>query len=236
MFVKSKLRVAVLEDESLMRTLIRRVLEKDYTVVLAENGSDLCDLVQKNAIHVVVLDIGLPGEDGISIAKRIRATSSIPVIFLSGNTSEETIVAGLNVGADDYVTKPFQPAILLARVRNALRRGGGAGDDDAARGGEVRVGNCVLDSVRRELRSDDARTCDLTETESLLLATLAHAAPKTVSREDLSRSLYGQDWNPLNRSLDVHMSHVRRKLARASSDSVRIYCIRGVGYYLQADK
>lgn len=235
MIVKAKLRLAVLEDDPPVRALIRRVLEKEYTVVLVQDGNDLCDLVQKGAVHLIVLDIGLPGEDGITIAKRIRSMSAVPVLFVSGNTAEETIITGLNVGGDDYVTKPFSPAILLARVRNALRRAAKPATVTDMSAGELPLGSCVLDSAHRQLRGAQGQLSALTETESVLLATLAKTAPDTVSREDLSRALYGQDWNPLNRSLDVHLSHVRRKLALVAGDAVKINCIRGVGYCLKLE-
>ncbi|MEI8030189.1 MAG: response regulator transcription factor [Comamonadaceae bacterium] len=116
-------RVAVLDDDDVLRELLRFLLAQEYEVVMPSNGTQLGIMVEQGAVDLIVLDIGLPEEDGILIAQSIRATSSVPIIFLSGYSSDDMIIRGLDIGADDYITKPFQPDILMARVRIALRRG-----------------------------------------------------------------------------------------------------------------
>ena len=118
----SRPRVAVLEDDSAMRTLLLRVLDAEFAVIFFESGKLLQKAIRLGGVDVVLLDIVLPGEDGISIAMGIRARSRIPLVLLSGLSSAETVATGLNIGADDYVTKPFQAEVLRARLRNALRR------------------------------------------------------------------------------------------------------------------
>lgn len=217
-----------------MRELVRRILESEYTVVTANDGSHLLEMVREGTIRLIILDIGLPGEDGIAIAKSIRGISHIPVVFLSGLTSAEFVVTGLNVGGDDYVTKPFEPSVLLARIRNAMRH---TSEVPAAAAPpvieELRLGPCLLDMRRRTLAHNDGRSATLTEMESRILYTLGCSIGLTVSREALSRELYGRDWLPTNRSLDVHLSHIRSKLIEVSGDTLQVTGVRGVGYRMQ---
>ena len=233
--VAERVRIAILDDNAGMRTFLRRILEKSYTVIFASNGSDLRDLISKGAVQLVILDIGLPDEDGITIAKDIRSISRVPVVFLSGNASADMIVTGLNVGADDYVTKPFQPSVLLARVASTLRRAGSWAQSVEPVEGSIQIGESSLDSRRRTLRHPAGPAMTLTEMECRLLAALAQQANQTISRADLTRRLYGQDWNPSSRSLDVHLTHLRQKLKQVSGETHTIASIRGVGFRLDID-
>jgi DNA-binding response OmpR family regulator len=176
-----------------------------------------------------LLDIGLAQEDGILIAQKIRATSSIPIVFLSGYSSEEMIIRGLNVGADDYVTKPFQSGILLARVRSALRRGE-LHPLQAVH--NLQLGDVTFEVSEQRLSNARGLSIKLTEMEALILALLANADAQTLSREEMFRRVYGRDWDTLNRGIEVHISHLRRKLAEVSAVQSTIVGLRGVGYHL----
>ena len=222
-------RVAVLDDDADLRKLLRFILRKDFEVVLATNGTELRRLVDEGTLDVIVLDIGLPDEDGISIAQKIRLTSAVPIIFLSGYSSEEMIVKGLNIGGDDYVTKPFQPEVLLVRVRNALRR---AQQHPAQPLLNIQFGEVMFEVREQRLTHADGRGAKLTEMESLVLSALAQAENQTLSREEMFRRIYGRDWNSLNRGLEVHLSHLRGKLAEVSGIENPIVGLRGVGYRL----
>ena len=222
-------RVAVLDDDADLCKLLRFLLEKEYEVIMAGGGAQLRRMVDEGAVDVIVLDIGLPDEDGISIAQKIRTTSSIPLVFLSSYSSEEMIVKGLNIGGDDYVTKPFQPEVLLARVRNALRR---AEQQPAQPLLNMQLGEVTFEVRDQRLTHADGRNVKLTEMEALILSTLAHAEGQTLSREDLFRRIYGRDWDLLNRGLEVHLSHLRRKLTEVSGIENTIVGLRGVGYRL----
>jgi len=226
-------RVAVLDDDADLCKLLRFLLEKEYAVVMASGGADLRRLVDAGAADIVVLDIGLPDEDGISIAQRIRTTSSIPLVFLSGYSSEEMIVKGLNIGGDDYVTKPFQPEVLLARVRNALRR---AEQQPAQPLLNIQLGEVTFEVREQRLTHADGRSVKLTEMESLVLSTLVHAENQTLSREEMFRRIYGRDWDLLNRGLEVHLSHLRGKLTEVSGIANPIVGLRGVGYRLNLEQ
>ena len=222
-------KVAVLDDDADLCNLLRLLLEKEYEVVMASGGAELRRMVDESAVDVIVLDIGLPDEDGISIAQKIRATSSIPLVFLSGYSSEEMIVKGLNIGGDDYVTKPFQPEVLLARVRNALRR---AQQQPAQPLLNIQFGEVIFEVREQRLTHADGRGAKLTEMESLVLSSLAQAESQTLSREEMFRRIYGRDWDSLNRGLEVHLSHLRGKLAEVSGIENPIVGLRGVGYRL----
>ena len=230
-----RVRIAILEDNASMCTLLRRILEQSYSVLFASSGSDLCNLVSKSAVRLVILDIGLPGESGITIAKDIRSVSRVPIVFISGNASASMIVNGLNVGGDDYVTKPFQSAVLLARVASALRRAGSWAQTFDPVEEPIQIGESSLDSRRRMLRHPGGPATPLTETECRLLAVLARQANQTISRADLTRSIYGPDWNPSSRSLDVHLTHLRQKLRQVRCENHTIASIRGVGFRLDLD-
>jgi len=227
-------RVAVLDDDADLCKLLRFLLEKEFEVVMASGGEHLRRLVDESAVDVIVLDIGLPDEDGISIAQRIRTTSSIPLVFLSGYSSEEMIIKGLNIGGDDYVTKPFQPEVLLARVRNALRRGGEPSRVQPQL--SIQLGGILFEVRDQRLTNADGRSVRLTEMEAMILCTLAQADDQTLTREELFRRIYGRDWDLLNRGLEVHMSHLRGKLTEVSGIENPIVGLRGVGYRLSLEK
>ena len=225
-------RVGILEDEPGVRRLLKKILSLEFTVLFVETGDDLSAAVRNGSIDVVLLDILLPGEDGIAIAKSIRARSQIPIVLLSGLSAAETILNGLNVGADDYVIKPFQSQILVARLRNALRR---AGTRPRAKvdPSQMLIGDCQVDIWARTASHKDGKTIKLTEKELQLLTALARNPSEPVERNTLSRLLSGTDWSPTNRCLDVHISHLRQKLSQVSENQDLIICYRGVGYGLK---
>ncbi len=182
-----------------------------------------------DAVDVIVLDIGLPGEDGISIARRMRSESGVPLIFLSGYSSEDMIVKGLALGADNYITKPFQSKVLVARIENALQR---KTQHLKASRRALQVGAITFDVPRRVLIHADGRRAILTEKEARILAALANAENQTLSRDALWQSLFGRKWDCETRVLEVHISHLRGKLARIGCDRKTITSLRGLGYRL----
>lgn len=226
-------RVAVLDDDVNLTKLLRLLLQRDYRVMVPVDGNQLCQWVQDGVLDGIVLDIGLPDESGISIAQRIRVTSSIPIVFLSGDDSDETIVRGLNIGADDYVTKPFKAQVLLARVRSALRRG--MEHDAPAPLSTMQLGQVLFEVLDQRLVRADGHAVRLTEMETLILSTLALAGRQTLSREEMFRRVYGREWDALNRGLEVHLSHLRKKLTEVSGVDNPIVGLRGVGYRLNLD-
>lgn len=223
-------RVAVLEDDADLSKLLRHLLHKDYQVVMPSNGAQLCQLVDDGLVDMILLDIGLPDEDGITIAKRIRTTSSIPIVFLSGYSSNEMVVKGLNIGGDDYVTKPFQSEVLLARVRSALRRG--KERPQVAPLCNIELGDVLFEVRDRRLVRAGGKMVRLTEMEALILSTLTQATHQTLSRQEMFRRIHGKEWDCISRGLEVHLSHLRHKLTEVSGIENPILGLRGIGYRL----
>jgi DNA-binding response OmpR family regulator len=230
-----KARVAVLEDDPAMRNLLKRLLEPEFKLWFAASGTQLGDAVQQGTIDLILLDILLPGEDGISIAKTLRARSEIPIILLSGLTSSETITTGLNVGADDYVTKPFQATVLRARMRNVLRRARHNVPVRMNQAQSITVRDVKIDLWTRIAANAAGQSTSLTEKELQILMALARKPGSVVDRDTLSLLVSGQEWSPINRSLDVHISHLRKKLGSLSGDTKLITSSRGVGYALRVN-
>ncbi len=225
----NKSRVAILEDDADYREFLRRLLECEYDVIVARDGEELRHLAGIGGVDVIVLDIGLAGENGLTIARQIRTESSIPLIFLSGYSSENMIVKGLTLGADDYVTKPCPSKVLVARIENALRRK--AMRQKASRL-YLKVGAITFDEGRRVLIHADGRRSTLTEAESRILAALARAENQTLSRDALYQRVFGREWDCETRKLEVHISNLRGKLTRVGGDKKTIVSFRGRGYHL----
>jgi DNA-binding response OmpR family regulator len=171
-----------------------------------------------------VLDVGLPDLDGLEVCKRLRATSQIPVIFLTARDSEVDRVLGLELGGDDYVTKPFSPAELVARVKAVLRRVDGGPAPEVTQAGDV-----AIDAGRREVRVA-GEPVEFTTKEFDLLRYLAERPGLALSRQQILDGVWGYDWYGDARTVDVHIAQVRKKLG----DTVEITTVRGVGYRLES--
>ena len=230
---REKPRIAILEDESAMRALLYRILGADYEISPMKSGGELINAIQRNKVDLALLDIVLSGENGIEIAKAIRARSSIPVVLLSGLSAAETIVAGLTIGANDYITKPFDPDVLKARIANSLR----ARIEEIKRPAEkicFDLHGCTINPWKRHIESGAGAAVKVTEMELQLLSLLLRQAPGVVSREELSRCVIGKKWLPEIRALDVHISHLRSKLSQAGLPKGVLCCHRGVGYSIRS--
>jgi DNA-binding response OmpR family regulator len=217
--------IVVVDDEPNIADLVGMYLERDgYRVLKAATGDDGLQAVQEHRPRLVVLDVGLPDIDGLELCKRIRQTSQVPVIFLTARDGEVDRVLGLELGADDYLTKPFSPAELVARVKAVLRRVDGAPAAEL-----VQVGRVTIDAGRREIRVDDAPV-ELTTKEFDLLRFLAERTGLALSRQQILDGVWGHDWFGDARTVDVHIAQVRKKLG----DAIDIRTVRGVGYRLES--
>ena len=181
----------------------------------------------KEQYELVILDVMLPVLDGFELLKQLRRRSSVPVILLTARTAQNDRIAGLNAGADDYLPKPFGPEELLARIRAVLRR---AGQTTAAPAG-AEAGGVRVDAQSRQA-SIDGETIELTAIEFDILDLLVRSAGRVVSRNELAAVLYQRESTPYERSLDVHISHLRKKLERGNREQIRT--VRGVGYLFAA--
>lgn len=227
------LAIAVLDDDPHVCELVSRVLKTDgYRPRVMAGRQELLDAIDSRSVHAVILDLGLPDDDGMEIARELRRRSDIALLMLTGRGEVEDRVQGLDSGADDYIVKPFEPTELLARLRSALRRRPPRVAPGPAR---LRVGPVECDPRRRTLTAADGREQGLTERELDLLLLLARSPGQVVPRERLSREALGREWNPLDRSLDVHIAHLRAKLRLLAPDQAFIAAVRTGGYRLVAE-
>jgi DNA-binding response OmpR family regulator len=219
--------IVVVDDEPNIADLVDLYLARDgYRVLKAATGEAGLDAVRTHRPRLVVLDVGLPDIDGLEVCRRLRQTSNIPVIFLTARDGEVDRVLGLELGGDDYLTKPFSPAELVARVRAVLRRVDGGSAPEVVQAGPVTV-----DVGRREVLVDDAPV-EFTTKEFDLLRFLAERPGLALSRQQILDGVWGYDWYGDARTVDVHIAQVRKKLG----DRVVITTVRGVGYRLEAPR
>jgi DNA-binding response OmpR family regulator len=217
--------VLVVDDEPNIADLVDLYLAREgYRVLKATTGAGGLDAVRDHRPRLVVLDIGLPDMDGLEVCKRLRQTSQIPVIFLTARDGEVDRVLGLELGGDDYLTKPFSPAELVARVKAVLRRVDGGAPAEV-----VQAGAATIDTGRREVRIDDTPV-EFTTKEFELLRFLAARPGLALSRQQILDGVWGFDWFGDARTVDVHIAQVRKKLG----DAATITTVRGVGYRLES--
>jgi two-component system, OmpR family, response regulator ResD len=217
-------RVLVVDDEHALRRLLRLYLENEgYTVLEADNGLDGLSLLRRGGIDVALVDVMLPGLDGFELVRRVRAESSVPIILLTARGEETHRVAGLEIGADDYVVKPFSAPEVVARVRVQLRRASGVVGEP----GPLSHGSLELDQQARRV-SVDGRDVQLTRREFDLLVALLREPERVHTREGLLELVWGSTYlQP--KTVDVHIAGLRRKLG----DALQVTALRGVGYRLE---
>ncbi len=216
--------IVVVDDEPNIAQLVELYLTREgYRVHSVGTGELGVRAVADQRPRLVILDVGLPDIDGLEVCRRIRATSAVPVIFLTARDGEIDRILGLELGADDYVTKPFSPAELVARVKAVLRRADGVSTPDV-----LQVGGATIDAGRREIRVDDVPV-EFTTKEFDLLRFLAERPRLALSRQQILDGVWGYEWFGDSRTVDVHIAQVRKKLG----DSVRIVTVRGIGCRLE---
>ena len=224
------MRVLVIDDDPRLGELLREYLEQNgVNVVVALDGQKGLAALGAQIFDAVVLDLMMPGMDGLEVCKRIRATSQIPVVMLTAKGDETDRVVGLELGADDYVAKPFSPRELLARLRAVLRRA----SPDAIRERLV-VSGVAIDVPSREARRRD-KVLDLTGIEFDILVALARRAGRVVPRESLLAEAGRGDVAVGERTVDVHISHLRQTLGDDPKTPRLIKTVRGIGYVMAKD-
>lgn len=222
-------RALVVDDEPPIRAIVRGFLEREgLDVAEAADGPSAVDAARAEMPDVIVLDVMLPGFDGLEVLRRIRSFSDPMVVLLTARTEEVDRIVGLRVGADDYVTKPFSAAELAARVSALIRR-----RRPATGGGSAAPEGLVVDAARRTVAVDGERV-ELTLIEFDLLAALARDAGVVLTRQQLLDAAWGADWLGDEHVLDVHMANLRRKLGDDPASPRFVETVRGVGYRLRA--
>jgi DNA-binding response OmpR family regulator len=218
--------ILVVDDEPRIVQLARDYLEHaGFEVVTASDGPSGLAAARTRNPDLIVLDLGLPRMDGLDVARAVRHDSAVPIIMLTARADETDKLVGLELGADDYVTKPFSPKELVARVRAVLRRVGG----DLAHADLIRVGDVELD-VPRMRATVDGRRVELTPTEFQLLATLARQPGRIMTRAQLLDAVHGVAFESYERAIDAHVKNIRRKLEPDPRAPRYLQTVFGVGY------
>ena len=223
-------RILIVDDEpEIVRLVVDYLSAAGFSVATARSGEEALMRARTDPPELVVLDLGLPGIDGLDVTRSLRRDTDVPIIMLTARDDETDKLIGLELGADDYVTKPFSPRELVARVRAVLRRRAGAGQSDV-----LHVGDLTLD-IPRMRATRDGQELDLTATEFALLATLARQPGRVFTRSQLLDSIHGVAFESYERAIDAHVKNIRHKLEPAPHSPRYLLTVYGVGYRL-ADK
>ena len=218
--------VLIVEDDVAIRRPTADLLRGDgYQVAEAGSGEEALEVMASTSIDCVLVDLMLPGMDGFDLTRAIRQASGIPIIVVTAKDDPFDVVAGLEAGADDYVTKPFEPKVLVARIRAALRRA-----HPAPAPGGIRLGERVEVHPDAGVVTVDGDEVGLTRTEFRLLCELAVNAGRVISRDQLLESVWGYDYFGETKLVDVHMHRLRAKIEADPAEPVHVVTVRGLGY------
>jgi two-component system, OmpR family, response regulator CpxR len=221
-------RLLIIDDDTALTSLLTELLDQEgFDVETHSSGSGAAGRATSSAYALVILDVMLPDVNGFEVLKQIRGTSSIPVILLTARGDDVDRIVGLEIGADDYVPKPFNPRELVARVRAVLRRIESRRNENQRQ--VISVDDVSLDSASRTVLREGS-TVDLTTVEFDILRALLESAGLPVPRETIAEQVLSRRFDPLDRSIDMHISKLRRKLGDRPDGDERIKTIRGVGY------
>jgi DNA-binding response OmpR family regulator len=220
--------ILIVDDEPVIVDSLAYSLRREgYEVSLAENGPDALEIFEKDHPDLVVLDIMLPGMDGLEVCKRLRVKSSVPIIMLTARSDEVDKILGLEIGADDYLPKPFSFRELLARIRSLFRRV--QLDQQAEGGGQLKIGNLVVDGIARKVIKSNLEI-QLSAREFDLLYFLMSQAGRACSRQELLNQVWGLEWSGDPRTLEVHIRWLRLKIEDDPTNPTYIQTVRGYGY------
>jgi DNA-binding response OmpR family regulator len=228
--------VLVVDDDQDIRELLAQYLTKNsFDVVTAEDGVEMDSKLDVHVPDLIILDIMLPGDDGFTLCQRIRQTSNVPIIMLTANSDEMDRVLGLEIGADDYIAKPFSPRELLARIKALLRRTQFSNQDNTAETSQSKkryycFANWKLDTQQQVLLDANKNVFPLTGADFQLLMLFINSDDKPVSRDQICQSLHGRDAFANERGIDVHLSRLRNYLGDDAKSPNIIKTVRGKGY------
>jgi DNA-binding response OmpR family regulator len=234
-----KTRILVVDDDAKIRTLLRRLFEGEgWEVLEASSRDEVRGQLAAGKVDLVTLDLVLGGEDGLTIARELRQESNLPIIMVSGKGDTIDRVVGLEIGADDYITKPFHVREVLARVRAVLRRSEEAATAQSlimAAREAFAFGGFVVDLSKRELHTADGGNIPLTTAEFALLEAFVRNVNRVLSRDRIMDLTKGHEWNPLDRTIDNHVARLRKKIEHDPDNPLLIKTVRGIGYSFTAD-
>lgn len=222
--------VLIVDDDSEIRRLLADFLtESGFRVTTAADGRRLRETISKSKVDLIVLDLMLPGKNGLDLCRELRTTSTTPIIMLTAKGGETDRIVGLELGADDYLAKPFNPRELLARIKAVLRRSLGP-SENSGEGRHLNFDGWTLDTLRRELHNPDGVLVDLSGGEYDLLLTFAEAPQRVLSRDHLLDLTRNRAPSGFDRTIDVQVSRLRRKLGSEEDGETLIKTVRGAGY------
>ena len=241
MAAREPVNVLIVDDETEVRALLREYFELEgYRVSEAGDGAEMRAHLAKHPVTLVTLDVNLPGQDGFALAREIRAERNVPIVMISGKQDPIDRVIGLELGADDYITKPFNLREVLARVRAVLRRY--QHDERPApsitgvpKDGRYAFARFVLSIPRRELTDERGGVIELTTAEFNLLELFVTRPARVMTRDNIMDALKGHEWSPLDRSIDTLVARLRKKVEADTEHPRLIKTVRGVGYVFTAD-
>jgi two-component system phosphate regulon response regulator OmpR len=227
--------ILIVDDDPDVREMVRDyLLANDFVVSTAEDGAAMKAVLAERPVNIVVLDLKMPGEDGFSLTRYLRERGPVGIIMLTGSGEVVDRVVGLELGADDYLTKPFDPRELLARVRSLIRRlsSGEASEDErpATMGHEVVMGRCILNLETKRLYTRDGDDVPMTSMEFDLLKSFAECPNRVLSRDQLLDMAHNRDMEAFDRSIDIRIMRLRRKIETDPSKPEVLKTVRGLGY------
>ena len=225
-------KILVVDDDADLRWMVNKYLSKhNFEVTLTEDGEKMREALELDSFDLAILDINLPGEDGLSLARYLRSNYQIGIVMLSAAAEVFDRIVGLEMGADDYVTKPFEPRELLARVKSVLRRLEDNGQAEVTSTTKrVQFGEYSLDLETHQLLDKEDQQVLLTSMEFDLLKAFAENPNKVLNRDQLLNLSHNRDWDPFDRSIDIRITRLRRKIEKQPSKPQIIKTVRGAGY------
>jgi DNA-binding response OmpR family regulator len=226
--------ILVVDDDRKIVDLVSLYLKRDgYSVLTAYDGQEALDVARRKQPALIVLDLLLPELDGADVCRLLRAESQVPIIMLTARSTDNDKLNGLDLGADDYMTKPFNPRELMARIRAVLRRAAGAAPAGEEPAGDLTFGDLTISFLRHEVQWR-GQPVTLTPTEFRLLETLAREPGRAFSRADLLDRVFGYDYEGVERTIDVHVMNLRRKIEPEPGRPRFIGTVPSVGYRFEA--
>lgn len=229
--------ILVVDDDQVIRELLSEYLTKaGFSVIAAEDGVEMAKQLQSNQPDMIILDIMMPGDDGFVLCQRVRQTSNVPIIMLTANSDEVDRVLGLEIGADDYMAKPFSPRELLARIKALLRRSGFIKQAiKPVKPRFIKFADWTLDTLQHSLLNDLGEPLSLTGADYQLLMLFLENPNQAISRDQICQALHGRDAFANERGIDVHLSRLRQNLGDDAKQPQIIKTVRGAGYVFIAE-
>ncbi len=227
------MKILIVEDETSIAEVVSAYAKRDgYETVIASDGLEALEIFERDEIDLILLDLMLPKLNGEEVCRRVREKSSVPIIMLTAKSGESDVVEGLDTGANDYVTKPFSPRVLMARIRAQLRP---KETRDNIASGAFADGRIEIDPERVEIRKDGT-PIPVTKSEFLIFSTLVSKPIRTWSREEIIRTALGDDYDGFDRTIDTYIKNLRKKLAEPGHENGWIKTVYGFGYRFDDDK